>query len=106
MYVKSVRLQVPIHPSELWWHRRLVLVGLGLIVFGLLALAMGGVTAPWSLVSLLCSIWGLVLTSRNPVRLRIKSVEGDILVLSGVHPACLTSLPEWPFGDYKLASSL
>jgi hypothetical protein len=105
MVSHRIQFEVPIS-DEVWQrHRRLVKIGLFLmavsaVLFAIwLLLAFGSISASLVLLlSVVLGVIGLLLSSRDPVQLRVTTIKDGMLFLAGVHPNCLHDLPEYHGG--------
>lgn len=105
-YTRFVTLKVPIAESLLATHLRMVWSGLFLLGMCGLAALVTFLLTPYpqpgfSFVPLtytptaVLALIGFLLASSPPLRLDIEHMDESWLILRGVHPNCLESLPEW-----------
>ncbi|MFN3192786.1 MAG: hypothetical protein ACE361_19900 [Aureliella sp.] len=100
-----VHFEIPVEESILNSHYRLVRRGFQLLMLGALlfcgwcVLSMSSLYfvrwLPLLLISIVVGLLGFLISSREPVQLRIAKVEHDAVYLAGVHPNCLVGLPAY-----------
>ncbi len=96
--VKSAELTVPIAPRVYARHRKLVHLGMLLCLAAFVGL-MGGInmdSVPLVGVALVAGVVGFVLSSRQPVRVKVVSFTDDFLTIRGVHPQALDAFADRP----------
>jgi hypothetical protein len=98
---RRVMMHVPISPAVYQRHCRLVGAGFRLLfsaaVLLIASFLLGGLTLISVMVLLACAALGCVgfiLSSRQPLRLDIVSMDDNLLVLRGVHPNFLAQIPD------------
>ncbi|MFK7734448.1 MAG: hypothetical protein AB8B50_00370 [Pirellulaceae bacterium] len=102
----SHRIQFDVPISDPVWERHRKMVKLGICLMALSAIlfiawllfALGSLSSlslPVLLLSVIVGVIGLLLSSRDPVQLRVTTIKEGLLFLAGVHPNCLRGLPEY-----------
>ena len=103
---RYVEIDAPLAEPLLQRHRRICRLGFRLLVAGLVSVTLGfeDLLLPparmeilaLEAVGVLLIAAGLVLGSREPLRLNIINFTGELLVLGDVHPDCLDAVPNAP----------
>ena len=100
---RKLHLRVPIARDIYRGHLKKVTVGFAMVVAGILVAASAALLGnlipslySFIAIGILVGIAGIFVASRQPIRLQVESLQSDVLVLRGVHPACLNGLAdEW-----------
>lgn len=101
---RKVTLELPlaeplyrVHQAKV--HRGVKLLTIGIALFGVWLIIPALMRFPSGLVmgaSIVCILTGLILASRQPLRLSVERIQGDTLVLTDVNELFLQQLPPGP----------